>query len=286
MNNIAIIHHNDPDGRMSAVIVEEYYRKKLSNYVYIDMIEMDYAKADNFDTSIIKEDQIVVIVDFSFRPHQMREIEKNCEHLIWIDHHITCKDYGLEDLEGLRDFEEKKFSGCELTWMYFNPLTIMPKAVRLIGDYDCWRLAEEEISKPFIGAINGVKYWREEYVPLLTLGDEKETEDLIIKGKTIAEFKNTYCEDLCNSYGYETDFEGHRMFVSNQYRFGSMGFGNRLNEYDALIAFIFDGDDFTISLYSEKIDVSVICKKYNGGGHKGAAGFHCKELPFKKAQNV
>ena len=29
-------------------------------------------------------------------------------------------------------------------------------------------------------------------------------------------------------------------------------------------------------------DVSVICKKYGGGGHKKAAGFHTKELPFVK----
>ena len=28
------------------------------------------------------------------------------------------------------------------------------------------------------------------------------------------------------------------------------------------------------------VDVSVICKKYGGGGHKKAAGFHTKKLPF------
>ena len=28
---------------------------------------------------------------------------------------------------------------------------------------------------------------------------------------------------------------------------------------------------------------AAICKKHGGGGHKGAAGFVCAELPFKKA---
>ena len=46
--------------------------------------------------------------------------------------------------------------------------------------------------------------------------------------------------------------------------------------------FVFDGTQFTISLYSEVVDVSEIAKKYGGGGHKGASGFHCKQLPFSK----
>jgi nanoRNase/pAp phosphatase (c-di-AMP/oligoRNAs hydrolase) len=47
--------------------------------------------------------------------------------------------------------------------------------------------------------------------------------------------------------------------------------------------FSFDGDEWIISLYSRNIDVSEIAKKYGGGGHKGAAGFHCKDLPFCKS---
>ena len=32
----------------------------------------------------------------------------------------------------------------------------------------------------------------------------------------------------------------------------------------------------------KNIDCSEIAKKYGGGGHKQAAGFQCKELPFKR----
>ena len=49
--------------------------------------------------------------------------------------------------------------------------------------------------------------------------------------------------------------------------------------------FSFDGDKWTVSLYSTSVDVSEIAKKYGGGGHKGASGFHCKELPFMKEKN-
>jgi uncharacterized protein len=39
---------------------------------------------------------------------------------------------------------------------------------------------------------------------------------------------------------------------------------------------------WTVSLYSDKpeVDCGAIAKSFSGGGHKGAAGFQCKDLPF------
>lgn len=51
-------------------------------------------------------------------------------------------------------------------------------------------------------------------------------------------------------------------------------------KYDAFIAFAFNGKEWIVSMYSASVDVSAICKKYGGGGHKGAAGFHAMKLPF------
>jgi len=50
--------------------------------------------------------------------------------------------------------------------------------------------------------------------------------------------------------------------------------------YDIWIACVFDGSVWIVSLYSLEADVSVIAKKYGGGGHKKAAGFKCRDLPF------
>jgi len=57
-------------------------------------------------------------------------------------------------------------------------------------------------------------------------------------------------------------------------------FGDKINEFDICIGFVFDGLRYTVGLYSQKLDVSEIAKKYGGGGHPGAAGFVCKQLPF------
>jgi nanoRNase/pAp phosphatase (c-di-AMP/oligoRNAs hydrolase) len=54
--------------------------------------------------------------------------------------------------------------------------------------------------------------------------------------------------------------------------------------YPVCIAYVHDGEKFTVSLYSTTVDVSKIAKKFGGGGHKGAAGFTCDKLPFERAK--
>jgi hypothetical protein len=52
---------------------------------------------------------------------------------------------------------------------------------------------------------------------------------------------------------------------------------------DAAVAFGFaPSGQWTVSMYGLKpsVDVGAICTKHGGGGHKGAAGFQCKSLPF------
>jgi hypothetical protein len=53
--------------------------------------------------------------------------------------------------------------------------------------------------------------------------------------------------------------------------------------YDLMITFCRRSDKlWNVSLYSTKdnVDCGVIAKSFGGGGHKGAAGFQCGELPF------
>jgi nanoRNase/pAp phosphatase (c-di-AMP/oligoRNAs hydrolase) len=54
-------------------------------------------------------------------------------------------------------------------------------------------------------------------------------------------------------------------------------------KYDAMLTFGWRRGQWTVSLYSVKqdVDVSEVAVKHGGGGHKGAAGFQCTELPFR-----
>ena len=56
-----------------------------------------------------------------------------------------------------------------------------------------------------------------------------------------------------------------------------------IEPYDLMITFCRRSDrKWNVSLYSTKadIDCGAIAKSFGGGGHKGAAGFQCTELPF------
>lgn len=57
-----------------------------------------------------------------------------------------------------------------------------------------------------------------------------------------------------------------------------------IEPYDLMISFVRRKDKlWDVSLYSTKPDVDCgdLAKSFGGGGHKGAAGFQCKELPFE-----
>jgi nanoRNase/pAp phosphatase (c-di-AMP/oligoRNAs hydrolase) len=93
--------------------------------------------------------------------------------------------------------------------------------------------------------------------------------------------------------GFETEFEGQSTndYTYRPYKCFAVNLGHCNSDYfkslpegkyDILMPFVFNGEQFIISLYSKTVDVSEIAKKYGGGGHKGAAGFTCYRLPFTR----
>jgi uncharacterized protein len=284
-----IFHHNDADGRCSAAIVELWLNnEKQQNNTQalkerLEFVEMDYNKIVPIDK--IQRDDTVVIVDFSFKPEDMKMAQLATDiGTIWCDHHITAKDYGY-NVAGVRDFTNKGMAGCECTWKFFFPNKTIPNWVRILGDYDAWRMQEKDLCLPFYEGLklenqrpNTNNVWHQ------LLNDETQMvyNEILHNGKTAIKYRDNYCEEIKQAFGYETIIDGHKAYAMNLYRFGSKAFGNMLLQYPICILYIYDGNKFTVSLYSEIVDVSIIAKKLGGGGHKGAAGFICEVLPFGK----
>jgi oligoribonuclease NrnB/cAMP/cGMP phosphodiesterase (DHH superfamily) len=272
------IHHNDLDGKCAAAIVNRRYINEL-HHSRLAFIEMDYAK--KIDFSNFFKNELVVIVDFSLKPEVMNELLEITKDVIWIDHHVTAKDYPYQHLDGLRDFEDKHMAGCELTWNYFYPEENMPEAVKLIGDYDKWALQYKPACFEFYEGLKirdcspVSEIWRD-----LLNNSNVSHREILTSGAACIIYRDNYCAGLCKSYGYETEIDGHKAYACNQFMFGSGGFGERFDKYPICLAYIHNGKNFTVSLYSTTVDVSVIAKAHGGGGHKGAAGFVCEKLPF------
>lgn len=270
-------YHNDADGRCAGAIV---WRTRDSNRKG-EMIELEYK--DEIPISKIEPSERIVIVDFSFKPEVMEKVFERTKDIIWIDHHKTAFEYKYsENLKGIRD---NRYSGCELTWKYFAQTSVIPEAVKLIGDRDTWHWKYGERTANFNMGLMLYPHQPEDEIWEDLLFQAKKLDEIIVQGKTCVQFRNMFCADYVKSYGFETEFEGHNCFALGIYMFGSESFGSKLKEYDICLSYEFLGDKWIIGLYSEKIDVSEIAEKYAGGGHKGAAGFISEELPFRKKEH-
>ncbi len=277
-----VFHHNDADGRCAAAIAKLWYDQS-EKVERLEFVEMDYAR--RVPLELIQRNDTVVIVDFSFKPEDMKAAQAATDvGVVWCDHHATAKDYGY-DVPGVRDFGDKGLAGCECTWRFFFPSKRTPNWVRVLGDYDAWRMQEKDLSLPFFEGLkledqNPIGSWN---IWKLLFADETETtaNQILEQGKTAIRYRDAYCEEMCKSFGYETTIGGQRAYAINSARFGSQAFGDKFRQYPVCIMHIFDGHKHTVSLYSATVDVSLIAQSLGGGGHKGAAGFVCNELPFK-----
>lgn len=275
-NSIICFHHNDADGRCAGAIVHRKYPDCM-------FVEMNYDRPVPF--GMIEKGEIVYIVDFSFKPDDMNELFKITNDVVWIDHHKTILDHPYNDQAKVAGIRDIKHSGAYLTWEYVYPKYNIPTAVRLISDYDTWTLAMSESTK-FRFGLDLHPHQPDDLIWNDLLGSGSTYVDTVCgicrEGETVLRFIDKFGQDYIKSYGFETDFEGFKCIAQGVYNFGSTFYGDLIDKYDICIAFEFNGDNWIVGLYSVKTDVSVIAKKHGGGGHKGAAGFVCKELPFRK----
>ena len=277
-----IYYHNDLDGRCAGAIAlrSDFLKEQRES---CELYEVDYN--DKISIDRIQQDEPIIILDYSFSPAVMNKILEKTENILWLDHHESAFEYINEysmQINGLRD---NNYAACELAWKYFHGAdTAMPKAVKLVGDHDRWELKHGHISENFsIGMYAHPHHPKDDvWDKLLTAGSDDLILEIIREGSICKRVRDHFCLDYAARYGFECDFEGYNCFAMGLYKFGGEAFGEKIKAYDICISFEFDGDNFVVSLYSERIDVASIAEKYGGGGHKGAAGFVTRELPIKK----
>lgn len=295
-------YHNDADGRCAGFWV---HLNVGINDQYQDpsFIEMSYAKP--FPMETIRKDEQIYIVDYSISTDEMRQLLKITENVTWIDHHKTAIDKYQDFEHEIRGVRYDGIAGCMLAYCYIHHMTQRgegdikqfdismikdaPMFTKLIADWDVWKFDYGDDTRHFITAFNAYnfepssKLWDR----FLCFPDDEvfACSDFIRDGIIMTTFRDGWAKDYMK-LGFETDFEGVKCFAVNLGRCNSEYFKSLPpGKYDVLIPFAFDGSQYTVSLYSTTIDVSEIAKKYGGGGHKGAAGFQCTELPFKKIES-
>lgn len=273
-------YHTDMDGHCAGAIVYQYYKEKGQ---IVECLPINYK--DDFPHERIRQNETVIIVDFSLqKPGDWEKLFEITKSVIWIDHHKTAIDSATEEVKRLQGSRFDGKAGCVLTWEYYHPKRDVPKIVSMLGDYDVWNFSK------FGDALNilqsGIrlydntpesKYWEQ------WLSSWAFLEDVMNKGETALQYRAMTWAGQIKSWSFFAEFEGYKAVCCNAGSVSSQLFDSVTDDYDLMMPFVFDGKQWTVSIYSKKdIDCSVLAKKYGGGGHKKAAGFQCFELPFKR----
>ena len=231
----------------------------------------------------------VYMVDFSLPREEMLKLNEMSD-LVWIDHHKTSIE-AIEgtDIKGVREIGK---AACELAWTYFFNDNV-PTAVEYLGAYDVWRG-------------HGNDFWNDTIVPFqlgLSIDDGIDSPLYSLwntfffgSGAVISTIRRNgiviqkYLEHknaiFAKEGAFETTFNGYRCIALCTGLHGSEAIRSEYDRerHDLMLLFRFRSDKkWTVSIYSEKpeIDCGEIARQFEGGGgHKGAAGFETKELPF------
>lgn len=275
---ICLYHGVDLDGFCSGAIFADYYNNECI------LIPMNYGWDIPWEK--LKGNNITLI-DFSISPWEdFVKLAEMANKVTWIDHHKSA----IEEFQGhpkIKNLSEIGKAGCELAWEYYYPGVEMPWGVHLLGRYDVWDHEDPDVL-PF-------QYAMRLYDMRPDVGEDKcfwETilsddsifvENEIETGKSILKYQRQVDQIESNAKCFTIDWEDGLWICANRSGKGSTFFDSvyKSDVHTGMISFGWNGEYWTFGLYSTgDVDCGAIAKKYGGGGHKGAAGFRSKTLPF------
>ena len=260
---IGILYHNaDLDGISAAGLLRRYYPDA-------ELYGWDYADGELPNI----KGKMLFIVDLSLNANQLTKLYDQNEQIVWIDHHKTSEEV-LESISAQR-FNAIISTAHAAVWLVYNFLDggiEVPEAINLLERYDRW-----DKKKDWFTRVLPFQYYARTKIKTpddFRYPENIDVEDWIDKGKLmLASILQLYEREI--QYASEIEFHGYSALVLNTQAFNSLAFEQhpKKSEYDLFISYAIRGDKLRVGLYSEKIDVADLAKKYGGGGHKGAAGF-------------
>lgn len=272
--NYIYYHGADNDGKSSGAVVYRAIKNDGPN----KLVPIDYGLY-NFEDEYEKwnDGDKVYLVDFSFEKDNMaRTLEKLGKNFIFIDHHQTAIDDIKElDIEGLRRVGT---AACRLCWEYFFPDEDEPESIKLIGVYDVWDLnAKVEVFQLGVSLLDlspNSQNWA-----ALFRSQKSLIDDICKQGEIVQKYSNIEFSKIADKGAFEIEFEGQKAICINGLKLNSKSFDSVFDpkKYDMMIAFgkTKKPNIWSLSFYSKQDtgpDISVIAKKYGGGGHRNASG--------------
>lgn len=281
---VCFYHSADLDGHCSGAIVKYAHPET-------ELVGINYG--DDYEEKVfsrVDKNTIVYMVDFCLQPFSLMErLSIEGAGLIWIDHHKTAiEDSYRSKVYSFNGVRDENYAACELVWRWFNPPSPMPKAVHLLSRYDIWKWQDVPDALEFqfgmrledTDPANNMHIWKE-----LFRFEDIFIPDIIKQGRTVLRYQKQHNKKYAKSTTFELNWKGYNWIASNAQLTNSQLFDSVYDEtkHDGMLAFGWKKNKWVVSLYTTQDDVDCggIAKSMGGGGHKQAAGFTCKDLPFE-----
>ena len=230
------------------------------------------------------EGKEIFLIDFVPDEATIKKLLADNISVFPIDHHATSEI----KMELFKDFVfDMSKSGAVLAWEYFHRGEPVPLFLQYVQDRDIWRWqlpSSKEINAFTDLASMDFKTWDK---LIKELGDPSQKSRLIKQGSLLLKYQDKEIEKIIEENAEKVEFEGYQILAVNSVLFHSQ-IGNKLVNVLPPIGIVWHRtkDNMSVSLRSDgKTDVSVIAKKYGGGGHKAASGFEMpldQPLPWRR----
>lgn len=304
-------YHVDQDGIVSGFYVRKACEQRGLAFESEDFRKINYGM--KFPFHDIEQDEFVFIVDYSIETEEMWQLLSITKNVFWIDHHQSTieayKDFKC-DVKGIR-ITGAGISGANLTWLYFKYMCTAnweqfgktdeknvkrllniykykedyPKLAEYTAKWDTfsWDKKSEDHVKKFHYAFESYDFDAMSLLLNELNGDlgiysqERLIDDMMEDGLAIEDYLSSTAKQYLRAYGFETTFEGHKVYAINRALINSDFFESiDASKYDMFIGFSFNGSMWEYQLRSaeqDKVNVYELAVKYDGGGHPNAAGF-------------
>jgi len=266
-------HSADTDGHCSGAIIKLRFPE-------CELYPINYGEPFPWEI-ITNPKERVYVVDFCLQPFSdMVKLNDMCQ-LVWIDHHKSAIEEYLKSNVSIKGLRNMEHAACYLVWSFIYGVAQQPPyQVTLLSNYDIWDHTDP-LTLPFQYGIRmyetdpskdeGMDTWRAIFYR--GVKEDSIVASVVNEGSTIIKYIERENRLTCDVCSYELEFEGYKCIAINKMLTSSNIFDSAEGDYDIKITFGYRGGKWFVSLYSDKVDVSEIAKKYGGGGHKGAAGF-------------
>lgn len=289
MKNLIIYHSADFDGILSREVCLYFlgHDTEAAGWDYGQPVPATRDPLDTYDKIYMVDISVEKLLDDP-------ALEKK---IIWIDHHKSAIDRWPNKFPGL---QRDGTAACELCWDYFNDgkdFPVLPELIRLASIYDVWKKDHPDFDRAknlqfglrAIGQdqFNGLVHYQ------LACGPEADVNRLYLNpvielGVSIRNYCQKQNDEYSKAYAHTIEWEGLKFCALNIGQRGNSDLllGGILPEHDACFAWRWDGKEVMVSLYhiagKEHHDLSLIAKKYGGGGHRGACGFRINLVKLEK----